>query len=366
VKILHCIPGMGGGGAEKQLTYLAAELVRNGCIVDVALVNAGPNFERLATSGATIHRIRSRGNHDPRIWLQLRQLMRRVRPDLVHTWLTQMDILGGYAARRARLPWVMSERSAVEAYPRSAKNRLRELLASKASAIVSNSLGGDAYWAAIVGDAVPRFVVPNALPLSEIQAALPIVRSEQGIASDERIILSAGRFSGEKNTLNILEAVALLNDPRVKCVLAGTGPLLPALLRRAEELQLTKQVRFLDYNGNLWGWMKMADVVVSVSSFEGSPNVVMEAMACGAPVVLSDIPAHRVLFNADGATFADGNDPGAIATALRATLAEPAAARHRAEQARKRAAAFDVDNVVPAVFGVYRHVLTASCIPQVM
>jgi glycosyltransferase involved in cell wall biosynthesis len=292
--------------------------------------------------------------------------MRNLKPDLVHTWLTQMDILGGYAARRARVPWVMSERSAVEAYPRTAKNRLREVLAPKASAIVANSPGGDAYWTAIVGDAVPRFVVPNALPLQEIDEVPAIVRAAEGIKDGDRIILVAGRFSEEKNTHNILEALALLNDDRVQCILVGTGPLLSALQQRTDELGLNDKVRFLNYNENLWSWMKSADAVISVSTFEGSPNVVLEAMACQAPLVLSDIPAHRALLGVESAAFTDGKNPHAIAEAMRATLADPASARQRAQHARQGVRALNIDHVAQSLLGVYRHVLKVASVPQVM
>src|SRR5688500_553473 len=82
-RVLHCIPGMGGGGAERQLAYLAEQLPRFGWDVHVALVGQGPNFERLRASGATLHVLESRSNYDPRLFLRLVRAVGRVQPDLV-------------------------------------------------------------------------------------------------------------------------------------------------------------------------------------------------------------------------------------------------------------------------------------------
>src|SRR6185436_12110902 len=97
------------------------------------------------------HRIEGLGNHDPRLLVRLVRLLRRARPDVVQTWLTQMDVLGGLAARLVGRPWILSERASALAYPPGLKIRLRERIGRTADAIVSNSAGGDRYWERLVG-----------------------------------------------------------------------------------------------------------------------------------------------------------------------------------------------------------------------
>ena len=65
MRILHLIPTLGGGGAERQIAYLAQGLQARGCDVHVAIDSGGPNLERLVRTGATVHWIRTRGNYDP-------------------------------------------------------------------------------------------------------------------------------------------------------------------------------------------------------------------------------------------------------------------------------------------------------------
>src|SRR5687767_10243130 len=146
MKVLHCIPGMGGGGAERQLAYLAGPLGERGWDVHVALGRGGPNLSRLQSGGATVHWLAGSGNHDPRLAWQLARIFRRVRPDIVQVWFVQMEVLAGSLSEVFRVPWVMSERSSVLAYPPSLKNRVRVALAHTADAVVSNSSAGDAYW----------------------------------------------------------------------------------------------------------------------------------------------------------------------------------------------------------------------------
>src|SRR5712692_2562881 len=95
MRILHCIPSMDGGGAQRQLAYLAAGLIQMGWEVHVALLSGGPNLDRLQASGAVIHKVSCTTNYDPGIPWQLRRLLHTIRPVLTQTWFRQMDILGG-------------------------------------------------------------------------------------------------------------------------------------------------------------------------------------------------------------------------------------------------------------------------------
>src|SRR3954470_17446255 len=102
---------MGGGGAERQLAYLARPLTDSGWQLHVALRTGGPNLQRLESGGAIVHRLRGARNHDPRLAWQLARVFRRVRPDIVQVWFVQMEVLGGIISELTKTPWVMSERS---------------------------------------------------------------------------------------------------------------------------------------------------------------------------------------------------------------------------------------------------------------
>src|SRR5262249_15075384 len=106
MRILHCIPSMGGGGAERHLACLAAGLIQMGWEVHVALLSGGPNLDRLQASGAMIHQMSCTSNYDPGIAWQLRRILHTIRPVLTQTWLPQMDILGGILSLMSGIPWI--------------------------------------------------------------------------------------------------------------------------------------------------------------------------------------------------------------------------------------------------------------------
>src|SRR5688500_4596538 len=122
---------MGGGGAERQLALLAGSLAGAGWKPHVALFRGGPNLERLRNSGVVLHDLGIAGPYDPRVFTRVMDIVRRVRPVLIQTWLPMMDIVGGAVSMMTGVPWILSERS-TRSQPPHVKGAMRNRLASKA------------------------------------------------------------------------------------------------------------------------------------------------------------------------------------------------------------------------------------------
>ena len=361
MRVLHCIPSVEGGGAERQLTYLAAALCDAGCEIHVALTRGGANLRRLEQSGATIHWLGPCRTHDPRLLSRLLKTVRTVRPAIVHCWLLQMELLGGIAAATSGVPWLFAERSSGQAYPQTIKNALRVRAASFANAIVSNSTAGDEYWAARTRTSSRRYIIRNALPLDELAVASVATSAEAGVGSDDACVLYAGRLDSGKNADCFLRALKLVRSSRrFRALLCGDGPLRSYLNGLIEAYGLQEQVRLVGYVPNLWGLMKRADLFVSPSRFEGSPNAVLEAMACGCPLVVSDIPAHREILDEQSAAFFDPNDEKALAERIARVLADRGGAARRAEVALVRANRYALPQIAQQYLDVYEDVLSRS------
>jgi glycosyltransferase involved in cell wall biosynthesis len=337
MRIMYCIPTLECGGAERQLAGLVVELASLGHEVHVVFSRGGVTLDSLKAGGVATHEVGGGGNHDPKIFFSLVGLIRELKPDLVQTTLVQMDILGGAASLLTRTPWILQELSSAPCYAAGWKNRLRARLGARAGAIVSNSAGGVDYWRSQGATRAPLHVIPNGIPLDEIAGAGPEGADGFGLGGAEKLVLYAGRMDGGKNVGNLIAALAqIADDIPFHAVLCGDGPLRPSLEQLAGELGIRDRLVFPGYVENPWALMKRADVFAFVSRFEGSPCVVMEAMACGCPLVVSDIPSHRELLDERSARFVNPEEPAEIAEAVMSTLSSGEAALARAASARAK------------------------------
>jgi len=366
-RILHITSHASGGGAEAHMGYLAGRSARRGYDVHVAYLHPGPSGPAQPGPRLTFHRLGPRRNHDPRLLWDLLRLARRVRPDVIHTWTPQMDVLGGLVARLTAIPWILSEQTSVPAWPIAWKNVLRTRVAKRAHAIIANSSEGCDLWAKTC-PAVPRYFVPNGIPLDRIERCGPADNApDSDSLRNARRILYAGRLVPLKNVASLLDAVALLRRiTPAHLVLCGDGPQRAELEGRARELNITEQVRFLGHvePETVWAHMKRAAVFVNLSRFEGCPNAVQEAMACRCPLLLSDIPAHRELASPDAAIFVDGSSPPAIARALERILGDPDAARQRARAAYTMVLGFSIESMVEKYEDLYDGVVAGRVAPR--
>lgn len=356
MRILYCIPTLGNGGAERQLSYLAGELQRTGHEVHIASSRGGPNLDRLKSSGVRWHCVGGVSNRDPVIFLRLIKLMRRLRPDVVQTILAPMDIMGGAAALVTRTRWILKESSSAPLYAEGLRQKVRSALGRRADGIISNSAGGEAYWQSVRG-ANPLCVIRNAIPFTEIDRAASGFKPGVAHTSDEKVVLFAGRLDAGKNVRNLILALAqIAHEAPFIALICGDGPRRQYLERLAREIGIAHRVVFTGYVSNIWTLMKGADAFVSLSRFEGCPNVVIEAMACGCPLVVSDIPAHREILDGKAASFVDPDDPAEVARAIRAVLNDGTAARVRAKTALANAEEWRVEQIAQLYKRVYHDI----------
>jgi len=210
-------------------------------------------------------------------------------------------------------------------------------------------------------------VIHNGLPVRQIQNAARPPDSLLERLQSGPLIMYAGRLVSdkysEKNVAGLIKAVKIANRT-VPCdaLIAGSGPQRPALEALAVELGIESNVVFSGHltPTDLWATMKRASVFALVSPYEGMPNAVMEAVVCGCPVVLSDIPAHRELLSDDMAMFVNHQDPTSIAKGLLACLIDPAAARERATRALAVVEQWSVAQMARSYEHLYQDVLSTG------
>jgi glycosyltransferase involved in cell wall biosynthesis len=354
MRVLHLIPSLGGGGAERQITYLLGGLHAQGCDAHLGIFRGGANLGRAEASGATIHWLTESGRYDALVVWRMIRLIRSLRPDVVQTWLTPMDIAGGIASMATGTPWILSERTSDQHNPGGVRHWLRGRIGRYATAVIANSQGGLAVWPELPA---LKFIVPNALPLDEIEAC---PRDEGDYRSGARILLFVGRLDHEKNVLTLLTALRDVVAQRdAIALLCGVGPLESEVRRWIDDAGCTDQIQLLGFTDRVWTLMKRADLLVAVSRYEGHPNAVLEAAASGCPLVLSSIPAHLDCFGESAALYASPNDPREIAAQILNALDDVAGAQARAARARQIAREWSVERASAAYLKIYEQLTEA-------
>lgn len=365
MKILHLILGLDHGGAERNLALLCSGLAQRGHEIHVAYFYDGAHRRTLEEGGALLHSLQPFNHRDPRSAWRLYRLCAEIKPVIIQTWLTQMDVWGGIVARMAGIPWILTEQSV----PSDAKgletrvlhwaNRIREALAGGAAAIVSNSRRGDAFWS----DRYPAkltWIVPSGIRSDEIEAVSGPLPEEVLSSATGPFVLFVGRLAAEKNVENLVRALILVvQDSPLTGVLCGDGSLRNRLQDEILAAGLAGRIRLLGFvpKQTAWGLMKRARMFVSVSWFEGLPCAVLESIVCQCPLVVSDIPAHREFLDEQCAVFIKPDDPVSIAAGIRSVLADPAAAGDRARNAHSRAGQWSIPTFLSRFEDLYRQVL---------
>ncbi|MHC6154906.1 glycosyltransferase [Bradyrhizobium elkanii] len=353
--ILHITPTLEGGGAERQLSVLASEQARQGHDVHVALRRTGVHADWVAASGAKIHQLGDFRLAHPALLFAIRRIIKTAKPEIVQTWLPQMDIMGGIAALQARTPWIATERTAGVFYatiPVVARARL--LLGHFAAAVVANSNIGERYWQENGSRKAKLVTIRNALDIDGIRRA--------ACSSFERqsrpLFLVMGRLHRDKAIDIVVKAVAKLPDPnKIEVWIAGDGNEREIIKSEIESAGLNETIKLLPYQPEWWQSLRAASGLISMSRYEGNPNAVLEAMVGRCPVILSDIPGHREIADASTASFVPVDDPQGLADAIVALLNDADAAARRAERASDRVANWTTETMTKAYNTLYQDVL---------
>ena len=160
-----------------------------------------------------------------------------------------------------------------------------------------------------------------------------------------RVILAAGRLSKQKDFPTLLTAFAKLRERcPARLIVLGKGHLRPALESQAKELRIFDDVDFPGFARNPFAFMTKASLFVLSSRYEGLPTVLIEAMACGCPVVSTDTPfgPDEILEDGRWGELVPVGDAKALSEAMLRTLENPSPG----DALRKRASAFGIEQAV--------------------
>lgn len=299
IRLVHIIPTLDQGGAEKQLCLLCTHLDRHKFDVHVVvLTHTGPRESALREAGIPVHFINKRGKFDPLAYLRLKRKLVQLRPDIVQTWLFAANSYGRAAARSARVPIIIAGERSVDPWKGSWQIFIDKWLMKHTTAVITNTSAVTEFYASR-GVPTDRFaVIPNAV---EPFAGPAITREEAyrrlGIPPRSKLVLAIGRLWPQKGYQDLIWAGELMAVAHGDAwlVIVGDGPQRERLQQFRDDTRAENTVKFAGERTDTRELLSAADLLWNGSLYEGQSNTILEAMSQGVPVVASDIPGNRDL-----------------------------------------------------------------------
>ncbi len=366
--VMRAITWLPPGGIERRLLAVAPRLRERGWDVKViCLREEGPLAAGLRERCIEVNVIPFPSRLSP---TALRALSRHFRDNsaaVVHSHMYRSNLPATLAARMARVPAIFAQVHNVGTW-----ESWRQVLTDRIAARLRT--GTIAVSRAVQHDVVktlrlPRERVPilyNGVDLEEFrpdEAARVALRQRLGLAPGQLFFLVPARLHPNKDPLGTLaaweRAIPAAREPHPVLGFAGAGKLEPDLREAIAKRGLEGSVRLLGHQDNMAEWYNAADCVVLASLKEGFSNAVVEALACGRPVIASNVGGNAEALDRAGAGWIHPpGDTGGLAAHLKdAILLGAEVLAERAGGCRERAQAFSLDALVEQTHRLYAEAL---------
>lgn len=364
--VVHVIDSLGVGGTENGLVNLVGALAGDFRHTIVCMTQSGPLADRLLPD-VPVHVIGKRPGVDRRALFRLTVLLRRLRPDIVHSrnWGAFDAVLAGWLAR---VPVAIHGEHGREISDphglRRRRNALRRLCAPMVDRFVAVSDDLTRWLISTVG--VPRrkvVTIHNGVDVERFAAAArEDGRRTLGVAPESVAVGTVGRLDPVKDQATLLEAFAVVASEHRHATLhiIGDGPCRDALHEQAHRLGLNARVAFLGERRDVATLLSGFDVFVLPSIAEGISNTILEAMAAGLPIVATRTGGNPELVeDRVSGTLVPVGDHRRLAAALSAYTADPHLRALHGKAARQRAMEeFALDRMAVRYRNLYRTLVT--------
>jgi len=317
ISVVLIIDDLEYGGAQRQVVETANNLDPEMFDVHVCcLDDYVPLAKTLRDSERRLHVVKKKWKTDFTVVFRLAKLLRRLKADIAHSFLFSADIAVRLAGRLARVPVIIgSERNT--GYTLRKKHLLAyRLTRACVDMIIANSNAGADFNSGLHGIPRDRYrVVHNGVDTARFSPHTANgIRSELGLASDEPVIGVFASFKRQKNhTLfftafkrildRIPNARALLVGDQLYGGMCGTDEHAREIQELVDGLGIRSRCLFLGNRDDVADLYCACDVTALSSLYEGTPNVLLESMACGTPVVATDVSDNSYVASEGGGGY---------------------------------------------------------------
>jgi glycosyltransferase involved in cell wall biosynthesis len=370
IKVLFFTPSLGGGGAEKHLLRVVNHLDRQRFCPAIAVVRSGGSYESALVEDVPLHvletgRIPSSTVQMIRALRPLRKLVQQEKPDILCSVLGHANTIAALAIRnlpnRPKLVLSVQNPPSLETQTAWISSLFRAFVPyvyPQADRVIALSRGvADDLQRLVPGICDRTDVIYNAGVDSQV---LEGATEQLSQAIPRPLIVTCGRLAEQKGYSYLLEAFAQVRRvlPASLWIL-GEGKLRSQIEQQIQALGLSEDVKLLGFQPNPYSYMAAADVFVLASIYEGFGNVLVEAMACGTPVISTDCPfgpGEIITHNLNG-LLVPPSDSNTLAKVILNLLSDPFLQRQLAESGQRRAQDFQSRAIASAYGQVFQDLI---------
>ncbi|MBC3345851.1 glycosyltransferase [Pseudomonas sp. SWRI196] len=352
MKVVHVIIGLNVGGAELMLFRLSKSFKDDEKQMHsiISLTDIGKLGPMIRDSGVQVTTLEMKGMLDfPRVLFSLCRIFRKLKPDIVQTWMYHADLIGGIAARLSGIRNVIwgirstNISSGVSKATRGIRRVCAILSYSIPKLIVCAADASRKAHVQIGYDSKRMMVIPNGFDPEVLVASMDqraAIRMACGFSPTDLVIGSLGRYNPAKDHENFIAAASLLGAdyPDLRFLLVGRDldPQNKVIMEQIEGTGYSDRFVLLGERQDVACCLKAMDVFCLHSRTEGFPNVLGEAMAMGLPCVTTDVGDAAFLIG-DTGVVVEPRNPQALADGLRQLVSAEAAYRlDLGEKAQRR------------------------------
>jgi glycosyltransferase involved in cell wall biosynthesis len=324
------MPHLDEGGAERILAILAGGLDGEGYQIDMVLGEARGSYIQLLPDSVPVIDLGSSSEYTSLI--PLIRYLRSAQPRVVLSSLPLASLIMLFSRwiARSKTRTVIRAANTLSLQPRSPLKKVIEKFLitwffPRADQIiaVSSMVKKDLEMAYHISPGKIEVIYNPTIPADLQEKMLVPVEHPWFSQPDAPVILAAGRLSLQKDYLTLIYAFARVRQQRIcHLVILGKGPEHPRLQAAIDQLGLADDAQLLGFVSNPFAYLSKATVFCHSARYEGLVNVLIEAMACGCPVVSTDCPGGSAEILAGGkyGHLVPVGDPDEMAHAILAVL----------------------------------------------
>ncbi len=367
IKLLRIVSNLGIGGVQKRMVSLLPKLDKERYSIIVCSFKPGELQNRLEQSEIPVRIVSRRFKFDPVCIYRLRSIMKKENIDIVHTHCHKPNTTGRLAAKLAGVPVIITNEHNVDSWKSNWQLTLDRRLATYSDRIIAVSEAVRNFYVENANISTDKFeVIYNGVDLDFWQnnilpqKTIAEKKAKLGLLQDDKVIVNIGRLHPQKGHEYLLRVARKIipKMKNLKFLIVGDGSMKDSLELLSERLGIKKNVVFTGKRDDIKDILCFSDISVLSSIREGFSNVILESMACGKPVIATDVGGNNeIVIDGENGFIVPSRDEDTLADKILALASSEELTERMGLAARETVKKFSLKRMVDKTEQLYEKLM---------